>query len=366
MDVDMWASLPPELLVDIFRRLEAAAALRCTGVCKPWRRAIAGNAASCLRPRPDCRDRRRQHGALRTRSPAVSSFAQLGAATDLASYDELLASRDGLVLLGGRAVQDLCLWSLMTGDRKLLPAGAFKDAYVLLTGYDLTVSDGGGGGDDDDDLKAVILAVKEKGIEGGMTYQIFSTSDGAWGAVTVTRSHRFKKGLVTRIYPGSEVICRGGAVHWLGMATDAGVVECAVAVDVRSRRTWLTDLPEGCGKLDCYSSLRTSPLRLATSGDGRLTVVRSFGGGLVEVWVLTGGDRWVLRRTIDVRNLLPYCHGDVWFSACCPRSGCLLGHVGGKELLVCCLIECVDTNHGGCMYSLEMDWSTYMAKMKRF
>jgi hypothetical protein len=270
MDVDMSASLPPELLVEIFRRLEAAAALHCTGVCKLWRRTIIRNAASCLRPRPDCfvpglllgflqnhRDRGRRRVLLQPLpgpsesapamaavsstacSPAASSFAQGAATTDLASYDELLSSRDGLVL-GWTATQDLCLCSLMTGDRKFIPAGAFKACtYVLLTGYDLIASSDCSGGDEDDDLRALILAVKEKDIGGGMTYQIFSTSNGgAWGAVTVTRSHRFKKGPVTGIYPGSEVICRGNAVHWLARAADAGVVECVVAVDVRSGRTW--------------------------------------------------------------------------------------------------------------------------------
>ena len=52
MDVDMWLSLPPDLFLEIFCRLEAAAALRCTRVCKPWQHTILGSAASYLRPRP--------------------------------------------------------------------------------------------------------------------------------------------------------------------------------------------------------------------------------------------------------------------------------------------------------------------------
>jgi len=61
----------------------------------------------------------------------------------LEPYDELLSSREGLVLLGGRAAQDLCLCSLMTGDRKFLPANASKACtYVFLAGYDLAVADG--------------------------------------------------------------------------------------------------------------------------------------------------------------------------------------------------------------------------------
>ena len=48
----MWLSLPPDLFLEIFCRLEAAAALRCTRVCKPWQHTILGSAASYLRPRP--------------------------------------------------------------------------------------------------------------------------------------------------------------------------------------------------------------------------------------------------------------------------------------------------------------------------
>ena len=47
-------------------------------------------------------------------------------------------------------------------------------------------------------MRALILAVKEKNIEGGLTYPILclSTSDGAsWGAVT--RSPKFGEGLVS-------------------------------------------------------------------------------------------------------------------------------------------------------------------------
>ena len=61
----------------------------------------------------------------------------------LAPYEKLLSSRDGLALLGGRAALDLCLCSLMTGDRKFLPANASKACtYVFLAGYDLAVADG--------------------------------------------------------------------------------------------------------------------------------------------------------------------------------------------------------------------------------
>ena len=152
----MLLSLAPDLFLEIFCRLEAAA------THPPQHRSLQavaarhhrqdGNATSCLRPRPCCfvpgllgffqnyRDRGGGHVHLRMqRVPGLLEPAPAG----LAPYDKLLSSRDGLVLLGGRAALDLCLCSLMTGDRKFLPAGASKACtYVLLTGYDLVVPDG--------------------------------------------------------------------------------------------------------------------------------------------------------------------------------------------------------------------------------
>lgn len=53
MDMAMWASLlTTDLLLEIFRRLDASAVVRCACACKQWRRAITGNASS-LHPRPD-------------------------------------------------------------------------------------------------------------------------------------------------------------------------------------------------------------------------------------------------------------------------------------------------------------------------
>ncbi|CAL4887159.1 unnamed protein product [Urochloa decumbens] len=404
MDEDTWASLPADLLVEIFRGLGASAALAGTRVCKPWRRVIIDNAARWLRPRPDCfaprlllgfidiyrdRGRGRRHVRLQRlpsespapagggggtkphyapRLPSVAVSSSVVQVADLAPYDVLVSSRDGLLLLLRGA--GLCLCSLVTGDRKLIPTGAFNACtYVLLTGYDLAgASDAAAAGD----MEVSILAVKEKRIEGGITYQTFSTRDGAWG--DVTRSPRFQEGHVTRIYTGSEVICRGGAVHWLAMAADASVVKLkhTVALDVRTGRTWLTALPEGSWQwqMDCYGTLCDCPVSLATSRDGRLSVLRSYRDGIVEVWVLAGSGRWALRRKIEV----PYCLGDIWFSFFGPRSGCLLGNLGsGRQIILdaergsCCLIRCLVTQYEDeCMYSYEMDWPIYLASLKHF
>jgi hypothetical protein len=52
MDADKWSTLPDDLLVDIFRRLDVTTVIRCAGTCRPWRHTIIDN-ASCFRPRPD-------------------------------------------------------------------------------------------------------------------------------------------------------------------------------------------------------------------------------------------------------------------------------------------------------------------------
>jgi hypothetical protein len=126
-DGNMWASLPPDLLVEILRCLDdaASAVVRCAGVCKPWRRAIIGNASSIrLRPdrfnpnlligffrRPSLHGRHVAHlqylpGPFEDVLPAGAAVVPAAAAAargvDAASsYYELLSSRDGFVLLGG-------------------------------------------------------------------------------------------------------------------------------------------------------------------------------------------------------------------------------------------------------------------------
>lgn len=53
MDEDSWASSPStDLLLEIFRRLNASDVVRCACACKTWRRAIIANASS-LHPIPD-------------------------------------------------------------------------------------------------------------------------------------------------------------------------------------------------------------------------------------------------------------------------------------------------------------------------
>ncbi|CAO2150189.1 unnamed protein product [Urochloa humidicola] len=124
--LDVCLSLPPELLVDVFRRLDATDVVSCASTCKPWRRAIIDN-ASDLRPRPDCFNPNllgfiyQSKGALLQRVPGpfqstlpASTGREEGhyerpcdlipatstGSVDLSLYNRPLSSRDGFVLLG--------------------------------------------------------------------------------------------------------------------------------------------------------------------------------------------------------------------------------------------------------------------------
>ncbi|CAL4991087.1 unnamed protein product [Urochloa decumbens] len=384
MDKGTWTSPPLELLLELFRRLDVTDVVRCAGTCKPWRRAIIGNAVSCLRPRPDCFIpnfllgfffHKKLYGdagvsLLRTSGPFVPAFAMPTAAgaggEDLALYDMPLSCRDGLLLIKGREVDDLWLYNTMTGDRKFIPAAAFKpDSYVLVTGYDLPTSG---------DLGVRILAVKTEHKDG----------------IPVKHSPEFMKNLATSIFPGNEVVC-GGAVHWLGLWTldpcnwfsfpeDLTVDEIqgyTLAVDMRTGRTWVTKLPDQCRH--GYSSCS---LVLATSGDGRLSVVQEgrfhgYHGSCIQVWVLIS-EQWSLQRTVPV----PAANMgmDLWTNniVFCPRSGCVLVEVKGGDLIIeldtgpSRLIRYLkpsipwSLSNSGYRYPYETDWSTYLSRMKSF
>jgi hypothetical protein len=148
--------------------------------------------------------------------------------------------------------------------------------------------------------------------------------------------------------PGTEVVCSGGTVHWL-----AWTHECMVALDVGTGRTWMTELPT------CWSKATSRHrLDLATSRDGRLSVIRLLDQQQIEVWVLTCGDQWFLRRVVYVRELMPDgqdpATDKVYVSVrvFCPRSGCVLVHLDRQHVLV-------DVHMGSSRRILEGSFSDY-------
>lgn len=133
------------------------------------------------------------------------------------------------------------------------------------------------------------------------------------------------------------------------------------AIDVVTERTWTTELPETYAVPTSWNSYWIVP---ATSEDGRLSVISLPVDRRNEVWVLGGGNKWMLQRVINMHQMT--------MKVFCPRSGCcLFRDTRYNDVLV-------DVNTGSLrpterfgdgrvtLYSYEMDWSTYISKMKYF
>ncbi|CAD6251811.1 unnamed protein product [Miscanthus lutarioriparius] len=254
--VDTWASLPTDLLLEIVLRMEDTTVVRCACVCKPWRRAIIGNAASLRRrPHHDRFDPSLLLGVFhvnsdetwlrRTPDPSpfqsalpsngsgghetVESFVPAASASAAGAirglYSELLSSRDGYILLKARIVDRLCLCNPITGVCTFFhPPAPYADCvYVLLTtGHDdLSPS----GAAMNDDLAVRILAVKRtyNSVSNEeterLTYQVFSTSGsgdgtaGMWGPVKRSLGE-MEQAVCPWIGRRSTLVSRG-AVYWL-------------------------------------------------------------------------------------------------------------------------------------------------------
>ncbi|KAL6654659.1 hypothetical protein ACP70R_008124 [Stipagrostis hirtigluma subsp. patula] len=188
----------------------------------------------------------------------TASSLVLAATTDgvnLALYNNVLSSSDGLLLLGGSTVDDLCLCNTMIGGYTFLPVAALPvKSYILLTCYYLPLPHG---------TISWIIAVEAGWSikDTRLTYQLFSYASGvvgSWGAV---------KHATECIYPGKWVVCHG-TIYWFGNL-EVGVHcedKCAFNLDVRTGRIRMTKLPEQCQRQTNYSMLTLN--MLATSRDG--------------------------------------------------------------------------------------------------
>ncbi|CAO2161108.1 unnamed protein product [Urochloa humidicola] len=401
----MWASLPRDLLIEVLRRLSTTAVVRCAGVCRPWRRAIIDNASS-LRPRPDrfnpnlligffyryCWDgsyHARLHyvpGPFEDMDMWEKKFHSLhytsisffipsssAAGIDISQYNKPLSSRDGFLLLGGGR-DNLCLCNPLAGTYRFIPVTTLGKSTATACTYVLVTDDNSAG--------MWVLAVRrEQDVKLGVIHRIFSPNSGKWGPVK--RSTKFDEKGVARAdmttvmgLQNDMVVCRS-SVYWLVRLFGHRRLRrpprwCVFAIDVRTERTWTTELPEKRKVLD--SSWINRPV-LATSVDDRLSLIyQQVWGQRVEVWVLTGVNKWTLRRVIDTSSLIPDYpkYGKIRFliSGFCPRSGCLLGDFDHKDLFI-------DVNSGSLRptgqrnsigrvskYPYEMDWSMYLSKMK--
>ncbi|CAL4982633.1 unnamed protein product [Urochloa decumbens] len=224
---------------------------------------------------------------------------------NLSLYEKVLSSRDGFLLLDGQETDNLCLCNPMTRHCTFLPEvdQLVPDTYVLITGYD----------DGCSDLGVRIAAVKGEEVVNGFMGPL-------------KRSPEFTKCLVEQwIWPQTE--------------------------------------------------FENDQLILATSGDGRLSLIRKpYMQTWVQVWVLVGADQWTMQHFIDAPILRSLSH------ALSPRSGFLHVEVdeeegqvqellidveNGSSRSIRCLNPDDPTNNGWrCPY--EMDWWTYLSKLKPF
>ncbi|CAO2150366.1 unnamed protein product [Urochloa humidicola] len=397
--VDVWLSLPPELLSEVFCCLNTATDIvNCASTCKQWRRAIIDNASS-LRPHPNRFNANLLIGFFYqwkgmspqcVPGPFESTLSAISGGeeghyvrpnlipaantggVDLALYNSLLSSRDGFLLLESvsRDMVDLCLCNPMTRVCTFLPAAAFcPHAYILVIGDNLSPSE-----PDDMAIRIQIVAVKSKYQNDKTTlkYQYFSSTSsfvtGSWGPIMHSRKF-LKKHLVVTIECGAEVVS-GGTIYWFGHSCSMVPTYLSVAaMDVRTGRTRTIGLPEEC-QTRCLNGRHV----LATTSDGRLSLLQSaqrFGNSdHIHVWVHVKGALWLQQRTINVPNLC--FQNDIFW----PRSGCLLvEEEGGQTLLIdvetcsfrpiTCLPATVPKYCRSC-YPYEMDWPTYLSKMNPF
>jgi len=138
--MDTWASLPPDLVIEMLRRLEATAVVRCAAACKPWRRAIIGGAAS-LRPRPDrfvpglllglfhWYSWDNESGARLRPVPGPFESVVLPSTAD-PGY-ELSSARDRFILLTARKAEGLCLSNPISGHCAFLPAASLNPSNTF-------------------------------------------------------------------------------------------------------------------------------------------------------------------------------------------------------------------------------------------
>jgi hypothetical protein len=134
----------------------------------------------------------------------------------------------------------------------------------------------------------------------------------------------------------NNVVVLAGSVYWLIrlFATEgrhsSTAHRCVFAIDVRTERTWTTELSE---KHKVPGSYTCRSLILAMLEDGRLSLILQLSALKIEVWVLGGGGggEWTLGRAIDMHILIPGCpkEGEVWLiiSGFCPRSGVLFSDI---------------------------------------
>ncbi|CAN6380695.1 unnamed protein product [Urochloa humidicola] len=253
------AALPPDLVLEIAARSDAATIVRCAACCKPLRRGILSpafirrvchgpGAAAAVPPRLLGFLQSLHGSALSGDSSPLASFSLAHPATPAAAlfsdkhlepslpaaavllaagYDPV-ASRGGLVVLrrrGHHAAADMpreehssiCVYDPMTGGRAFLAdppemadfsSYSWYFSYVLLTASD-DVGIGGG-------RSAFLLLAADftmlSSPASSINVRTFSSDAGEWSPVTTAATHR--RAHDSSLHPCCSAVVVDGAVHW--------------------------------------------------------------------------------------------------------------------------------------------------------
>ncbi|KAJ1294424.1 hypothetical protein BS78_01G145300 [Paspalum vaginatum] len=352
--------LPPDVLLEIVARSDAATLVRCAASCKPLRREILRPAfirrvchepegvvpprlLGFLRLGHDHRDKVHGPGPpvgfslAHPATPAAESFSQKHLAPLLSRNaavakllnrggDRPLTSRNGLVLLYGGfysapsgrrppSFPHMCVYDPMAGNlATFCGAPGIYPSCTPCTFVLLTAADGIG-------CSFLVVVVDFTGLmdaSGSIKIQTMSADDaaagGTWAPSTSVRHPRAQQGSSSTLHGRSRlaVVVLGGFVHWLmhelkrNSPPPYGMHILTYHVGTATVGT--IELPTATDGLPISES-KGRDLHLASSPDGRLSLVVMDRQPLtISIWLLSGSDGWARHAVIDaeanLRSLL--------------------------------------------------------------
>ncbi|CAL4945307.1 unnamed protein product [Urochloa decumbens] len=332
--------LPANLVLEILTRSDAATIFRCAATCKPLRRAILSPdfIRRVTQGPDDAAVPSRVLGVLGESEASFSlvhpitvasltfadhhlaPFMSLSAAGLLEEYAPL-ASRRGLVVLGRRETNrrrrpsDLCVYDPMTNDRTFFSAPpdighGIHTRYVLVT-----AADGIGG-------FMLLAADMSRNLDCSLRIR------------------------VQTVYDDDDAVVLGGVVHWLMHAgagfleRDAGASEYILTYDVNTATVGSIDLPYGYQHASLEGSGSSS--QLASSPDGKLSLIVVDHQTTVSIWVLSsgGGSCWARHWEVDMVAEWDFFHS--WGARALQsasfgdqRSGVVFLRIGGAQGRLC-------------------------------
>ncbi|CAL4936920.1 unnamed protein product [Urochloa decumbens] len=351
--------LPANLVLEILTRSDAATIFRCAATCKPLRRAILSpDFIRRVTQGPDdaavvpsrvlgvLGDSEASFSLVHPITVASLTFADhhlapfmsLSAAGLLEEYAPL-ASRRGLVVLGRRET-----------NRRRRPSDLLQvqTRYVLLTAADGIGGCAGG--------FMLLAAYMSRNLDCSLRIRVQTVSSpepdgGEWGAVK-TSDHQCPWWCMRLdSYDHDDAVVLGGVVHWLMHAgagfleSDAGgASEYILTYDVNTATVGSIDLPYGYQHAGHCAILEGSgsSSQLASSPDGKLSLIVVDHQATVSIWVLSsgGGSCWVRHWEVDmvaewdffhswgVRALQSASFGD-------QRTGVVFLRIGGAQGRLC-------------------------------